>query len=131
MTSVPTDGEANLGEVVTREELCRVLWANNTIVDFDQSINAAIERLRIALGDSADKPVYVETLAHRGYRLIVPVQWKELPHVGRERGTEPETINRRTGLCTCRTSAARLAPKATGWIDPVVLSPHGPKVVLR
>src|SRR5215472_4350114 len=82
------------GEVVTREELCRVLWANNTIVDFDQSINAAIKKLRIALGDSADKPVYVETLARRGYRLIVPVQWKDLPHIGQEREAESETINR-------------------------------------
>jgi len=76
------------GEVVTREELCRALWPDNTVVDFDQSINAGIKKLRIALKDSAEKPVYVETLARRGYRLIVPVEWKELPVLGPQRDAE-------------------------------------------
>jgi serine/threonine protein kinase/DNA-binding winged helix-turn-helix (wHTH) protein/Tol biopolymer transport system component len=58
------------GEVVLREELRRMLWPNNTVVEFDHSINAAIQRLRDALGDSADNPRYVETLARRGYRFI-------------------------------------------------------------
>jgi serine/threonine protein kinase/DNA-binding winged helix-turn-helix (wHTH) protein/Tol biopolymer transport system component len=61
------------GEVVTREELQKKLWPNNTIVEFDHSINAAIKRLRDALGDTAEKPKYVETVARRGYRLLVPV----------------------------------------------------------
>src|SRR4029077_3647817 len=64
-------------DVVTREEMRRALWPNDTIVEFDQSINAAIKKLRIALQDSAEDPEYVETVARRGYRLIVPVQWSE------------------------------------------------------
>src|SRR5215470_17871941 len=63
------------GEVVTREELQKKLWPNDTIVEFDHSINAAIRRLRDALGDTAEKPKYVETVARRGYRLLVTVEW--------------------------------------------------------
>jgi serine/threonine protein kinase/dipeptidyl aminopeptidase/acylaminoacyl peptidase len=66
------------GEVVTREELQKKLWPNDTIVEFDHSINAAIKRLRDALGDSAEKPKYVETVARRGYRLLVPVEWEDV-----------------------------------------------------
>jgi eukaryotic-like serine/threonine-protein kinase len=57
------------GEVVLREEIRQKLWPNNTIVEFDNSINAAIKRLRNALGESAEKPRYIETLAKRGYRF--------------------------------------------------------------
>jgi len=67
------------GEVVTREEMRRVLWPNDTIVEFDQSINAAIKKLRLALEDSAETPQYVETVARRGYRLIVSVTWQQAP----------------------------------------------------
>ena len=61
------------GEVVTREELQRKLWPSETFVDFDHGLNAAIRRLRDALGDSADTPRFVETVARRGYRFIAPV----------------------------------------------------------
>jgi DNA-binding winged helix-turn-helix (wHTH) protein/Tfp pilus assembly protein PilF len=61
------------GELVTREELHRKLWASDTFVDFDHGLNAAIKRLRDALGESADAPVFIETLARRGYRFIAPV----------------------------------------------------------
>ena len=62
------------GEVVTREELRQKLWAADTFVDFDHSLNTAINKVREALGDSASSPRYVETLARRGYRFIAPVQ---------------------------------------------------------
>lgn len=62
------------GEVVTREELQRQLWPSDTFVDFDHSLNTAINKVREALGDSASSPRYVETLARRGYRFIAPVQ---------------------------------------------------------
>jgi eukaryotic-like serine/threonine-protein kinase len=65
------------GKIVTREEIRKNLWPNDTIVDFDHSINAAIKTLRRALGDSADKPQYIETLARRGYRLMAAVEWLE------------------------------------------------------
>ena len=62
------------GEIVTREEIQRKLWPDDTVVEFDQSINAAIKKLRKALGDSADEPRYIRTVAKQGYRLIVPVE---------------------------------------------------------
>ena len=67
----------NGGEVVTREEIRRTLWPNDTVVEFDHSINAAIKKLRLALGDSAEKSCYIGTVARRGYRLLTPVEWLE------------------------------------------------------
>ncbi|HUU14830.1 MAG TPA: winged helix-turn-helix domain-containing protein [Terriglobia bacterium] len=61
------------GEVVTREELCKKLWSEGTFVDFDNSLNTGINKIREALGDSADNPRFVETLPRRGYRFIYPV----------------------------------------------------------
>src|SRR3954469_12565822 len=61
------------GEVVARDELQKRLWPADTFVDFDHSLNAAIRRLRDALGDSAENPRFVETVARRGYRFLAPV----------------------------------------------------------
>src|SRR5947208_6403103 len=61
------------GEVVTREELRSQNWTANTFVDFDNSLSTAINKLREALGDSADSPRFIETLPRRGYRFIAPV----------------------------------------------------------
>jgi DNA-binding winged helix-turn-helix (wHTH) protein len=58
------------GEVVTREELCRKLWPQDTFVDFDHSLNTAIKKLRQALHDEADEPRFIETLPRRGYRFV-------------------------------------------------------------
>ena len=71
------------GDVVLREEIRKKLWPNDTVVEFDHSINAAIKRLRQALGDPAEAPQYIETLARRGYRWKIPVEW-----VNAERGAE-------------------------------------------
>jgi Tol biopolymer transport system component/DNA-binding winged helix-turn-helix (wHTH) protein len=68
------------GEVVTREELRSKLWPVDTFVDFDHSLNAAIKRLRDALGESADTPIFIETLARRGYRFIAPVDGSLTPN---------------------------------------------------
>ena len=62
------------GEVVTREELRQTLWSSDTFVDFEHSLNTSIKKLRQALGDAADNPRFVETLARRGYRFIAPVE---------------------------------------------------------
>jgi Tol biopolymer transport system component/DNA-binding winged helix-turn-helix (wHTH) protein len=61
------------GQVVTRDELRARLWPGDTFVDFDHGLNAAVRRLRDALGDSAETPRFVETVARRGYRFIAPV----------------------------------------------------------
>jgi Tol biopolymer transport system component/DNA-binding winged helix-turn-helix (wHTH) protein len=67
------------GEVVTREDLRRSLWPADTFVDFEHGLNAAIKRLRDALGDSAETPVFIETLPKRGYRFLVPAIAQETP----------------------------------------------------
>src|SRR6267142_1178420 len=69
------------GQVVSREELRSKLWPADTFVDFDHSLNAAIKRLRDALGESADAPVFIETLARRGYRFIAPVNYSSTSEV--------------------------------------------------
>src|ERR1700746_2519506 len=61
------------GAVVTRDELRSRLWPDDTFVDFEHNINTAVSRLRDALGDSAENPRFVETLARRGYRFVAPV----------------------------------------------------------
>jgi TolB-like protein/DNA-binding winged helix-turn-helix (wHTH) protein/Flp pilus assembly protein TadD len=62
------------GELVTREELRQALWPKDTFVDFDGGLNTAVNKLRVALGDSADNPRFVETVGRRGYRLIASVE---------------------------------------------------------
>jgi DNA-binding winged helix-turn-helix (wHTH) protein/tetratricopeptide (TPR) repeat protein len=62
------------GELVTREELHREVWGEGTHVDLDQGINFSIRQIRAALGDSAEAPVYVETVPRRGYRFLAPVE---------------------------------------------------------
>ncbi len=73
------------GDLVTREELRQRLWPAETFVDFEHGLNAAVRRLRDALGDSADAPRFVETLPRRGYRFIAPV-------TGPSAGDEPAAL---------------------------------------
>src|SRR5208282_5233897 len=82
------------GEAVPREVLRERLWPTDTFVDFDHGVNTAINRLREALGDSADNPRFIETLPRRGYRFIAPVESsappaQAAPPVG---STAPETL---------------------------------------
>ncbi len=89
------------GEVVTREELQRRLWSSNVFVDFDNGLNTAANRLRIALGDSAENPRYIETLARIGYRFIAPIDVVEPTAPG----GEPRPQTRRPSLATLIVSA--------------------------
>lgn len=77
----------NPGRLVTREELRGRLWASDTFVDFDHSLNSAIKKLRQALGDEADTPRYIETLPRRGYRFIGEVSTEGSPQKISEVGT--------------------------------------------
>src|SRR5208282_1022508 len=61
------------GEVITREEFRQALWPADVFVEFEQGISSAIMRLRDALGDSADNPIFIQTIERRGYRWIGPV----------------------------------------------------------
>jgi len=78
------------GEVVTRGEVHQRLWPNGTIVEFDHSINAAIKRLRQALEDSPETPLYVETLPRLGYRFIGSVEQPPVTEEAAVPSTEPE-----------------------------------------
>lgn len=62
------------GEVVTREEIRDLLWGSETFVDFEQGVNSAIKQVREALGEDADRPLYVETVPKRGYRFVAPIE---------------------------------------------------------
>ena len=83
----------NPGDVVTREELRKHLWPEDTFVDFDHSVNTAINKLRDALGDSAENPRFIETLPRHGYRFIVSVDYGAAGQdrrIGRVRGERSE-----------------------------------------
>src|ERR1022692_1727742 len=78
------------GEVVLREEIRQKLWPHNTAVEFDHSINAAIQKLRDALGESAGNPRYIETLPRRGYRFIGTVETPPAEPVSESAPPAPE-----------------------------------------
>jgi len=79
------------GEVVTREDLRKRLWSDDTFVDFDHSLNTAIMRLREALSDSSDNPVFIETLPRHGYRFIAPVEEISVSENEDHTGAAPES----------------------------------------
>jgi DNA-binding winged helix-turn-helix (wHTH) protein len=62
------------GEIVTHAEIVQQVWGDDTFVDFDQSVGAVIRKLRLALGDSATAPRYIETLRQQGYRFLLPCE---------------------------------------------------------
>ncbi len=70
------------GEVVTRERLQERLWSAHTYVGFDEGLNTAIRKLRVAFGDSAENPRFIETVSRRGYRFIAPVESARMPSPG-------------------------------------------------
>src|SRR6202795_4224156 len=69
------------GEVVTREELRVRLWPADTHVNYDANVNTTVNKLRQALGDSSDKPLYIETIPRKGYCLIVPSEFADAPMI--------------------------------------------------
>lgn len=78
------------GEVVTREELKRKVWPSDTVVDFEHGLNRAINKVREALGDSAESPCFIETLPRRGYRFIGSIQESS--------GAEPSPVHNGAGV---------------------------------
>ena len=82
----------NAGEVVLREQIRDLLWPNDTVVEFDHGINVAIRKLRDALGETAEDPRYVETVASRGYRFIGPIEPAGIRVASREAPAIPATV---------------------------------------
>lgn len=89
----------NPGEIVTRDELRQKLWPSDTFVDFDVGLNSALVRLRATLGDSAERPRFIETLPRRGYRFIAPVETEGLGASGMvaDAASRPDEQARPTG----------------------------------
>src|ERR1035437_2330188 len=101
------------GELMTREELRQRLWSADTFVDFDRSLNKAMSKLRLALGDSAESPRYIETLHRRGYRFIATIQDQMIGAHAASHESEP-------GLRAAASQAA-----STTIVSPVGLQSRG------
>jgi DNA-binding winged helix-turn-helix (wHTH) protein len=83
------------GEVVTREEISRELWPEGTFVDYEHGVNSAVNRVREALGDKANSPRFVETLARKGYRFVAPVERIVAGEVDENASSAGEVVERR------------------------------------
>jgi DNA-binding winged helix-turn-helix (wHTH) protein/TolB-like protein len=94
------------GEIASREELRERLWKTDTFVDFEHGLNTAIKKVRQALGDSADAPEFVETLARRGYRFIAPVSAKQ---------ARPLVVEASAGDAPADPAPGAAVPLTRGW----------------
>ena len=86
------------GEVITREEIQQKLWPANTFVEFDDGLNTAIKKLRLALQDAADNPRFIETVPRRGYRFLAPVSFP----ISEPQLQKPESVHISDGLVGVR-----------------------------
>ncbi len=98
------------GDVVSREELRQRLWPVDTFVDFDHSLNTAINKLREALGDSASNPRFIETLARRGYRFLAPV-------LGAERAVMAAASEPPSSAAVATASVTRAGPVSESRVE--------------
>ena len=125
------------GQLVTREEIRARLWASGTFVDFDHSLNSAIKKLRLTLGEDADSPQYIETLPKRGYRFIAQVEAESPLHQNSD-GTqllEPNIATRAGAIPAADTSSskkeyARRAPRTLSVATISIVGMFGIAVVL-
>src|SRR5258708_3668209 len=115
-------------EVIHRDQLRQALWPDDVYVDFDRGVISAINRLRDALGDSAENPVFIETVGRRGYRWIAPVH-SHIPEAvvqDQTPGAEPEardfTARYEIGLTT---HARQLGPQVRLWLAAAILAVLG------
>lgn len=111
------------GGMVTRDQLHTALWPADTFVDFDTSLNTAIKRLREALGDSADVPVFIETVPRRGYRFLAPVSAVRNGHTERSLLEEPAQATRAAHLRTAFLVAGLVLAAAVGGLIVALRSP--------
>ena len=103
------------GEVVSREEIQRKLWPADTFVDFDHGLNKAINKIRDALGDSAQSPRFVETVARRGYRFLAEVRVEDAVPVPWPEATTPTELRERSNLGTGPAQPKHRRPSLT-WV---------------
>src|SRR6202047_4351835 len=109
------------GELVTREELRGRLWPGDTFVDFNHGLNAAVNKLRDVLCDSADTPKYIETLPRRGYRFVAPVESVTPPSTGEGIEIEEKWFAPTTQQALIEAPSAALGGE--GLVAPVAVQP--------
>src|SRR5271157_3133201 len=116
------------GEVITREEFRQALWPADVFVDFEQGISSAVMRLRDALSDSADNPVFIQTIERRGYRWIGPILNQTLEPVVQDRApaAEPESRDFTARYEIGFTPAPKHGSQARLWAAVAILAVLGP-----
>ena len=129
------------GDLVTREDLKRRLWSDSVFVDFEQGLNNAIAKIRMALGDSAGSPRFVETLERRGYRFIASVEWAPEGHQAAP--ARPGTPSHPTATVVRLVMDGKVIafadgahtvgrdPDAALWIDSALISRQHARIVVR
>ncbi|MGD0446705.1 MAG: protein kinase [Edaphobacter sp.] len=117
------------GELASRDEIKSRLWPNDTIVDFEHSINVAIATLRRAFGDSAAEPKYIETVPRRGYRLVIPVEW--VTAVDRENAVLPDDLSPEDGRSASDDGAGPIGRKVSHFRVIEVIGGGGMGMVYR
>jgi DNA-binding winged helix-turn-helix (wHTH) protein len=129
------------GDLVTRDDLRQRLWSDAVFVDVEQGLNNAVAKIRLALGDSAESPRFVETLERRGYRFIASVEWvatrPQAPWP--PNASSPETpavvvrlsVGDKTVVVAEGTHVIGRDPAAAVWIDAPVVSRHHARMVVR
>ena len=112
------------GQVVTREDIQQQIWGEETYVDFEQGMNHCIKQIRNALSDSADSPLYIETIPRRGYRFLAPVVSKTIL------APAPRVVESQSGI---QTKVTMPAPKADGEVAATTSTkvPNQPTLVLN
>jgi DNA-binding winged helix-turn-helix (wHTH) protein len=116
------------GEIVTRDDLRSRLWPSGTFVNYDANVNTSVNKLRVALGDSPDKPVFVETIPRQGYCFLAKVERRnelvknfEARSDGAATGTaQAEKVPAASGMKALRARVAGLF--ANGWAAAIILS---------
>src|SRR5258708_26583330 len=117
------------GQVVTREELRQRVWPSNVYVDFDQGLNNAIKKVREALGDSADSPRFIETVASHGYRFVAPVSADPQPPA--EPRYHPGSGTLRTAAVIGLATASLFPASYCAWHGPATRArPPSEKVIM-
>src|SRR5579872_7017257 len=101
------------GEVVTREELRQRLWTADTHVNYDANVNTTVNKLRQALGDSTDKPLYIETIPRKGYCLLVPSEGSDAPAA---QLTPSSVIETTVSIASAFPAAEPPPPRSGFWI---------------
>jgi DNA-binding winged helix-turn-helix (wHTH) protein len=108
------------GDVLTREELRLRLWPNETHVNYDANVNTTVNKLRQALGDSCEKPIYIETVPRKGYCLVVQPEFADLPAPP---GTAAAAADSKEELLESVVSETDASPKKTDlWITVGVIA---------